>query len=444
MVIELFCFALGLFLLYVLYSKRRKGKDKALVGPKGLPILGNILEIDDENMHFKFSEYAEQYGEIYQVKLLFDTFVVLNSERVIRKCFGGDKYKHVFNDRSELFYGKHFACNNRALSFVVDGTGLFHRTARKHVMQALHAYGSGLRDLENNVMTELSNLHTRIEDENYFECVSLIFQSISNVLSLMLIGEPVLDDEKEKNMFLDEIHVEDFFLNSYVNFIMSVLPFVRYIPGRYKQEFLKAKAVNAKIVKKYFHDVKRSFVRGKVRGIVDVFFEEQNQQIEAGGEVFFTDDTIIAQVIDIIDGGITTTWSVLSNTMLILLNYPQYQKLLQNEFDREIGRQRLPTFKDRSNCPFFKAFELEVHRYITVVPLMLPHKCKEDIDFEGYDIAMNSTVIGNSWYIHHNKEIWGDPWTFRPERFLDEHGNVLPSEHILRKKYYNSSLDSSS
>jgi hypothetical protein len=111
---------------------------------------------------------------------------VLNSERVIRKCFGGDKYKHVFNDRSELFYGKHFACNNRALSFVVDGTGLFHRTARKHVMQAFYAYGSGLRDLENNVMTELSNLHTRVEDENYFECVSLIFQSISNVLSLMV------------------------------------------------------------------------------------------------------------------------------------------------------------------------------------------------------------------------------------------------------------------
>jgi hypothetical protein len=137
-------------------------------------------------MHFKFSEYAEQYGEIYQVKLLFDTFIVLNSERVIRKCFGGDKYKHVFNDRSELFYGKHFACNSKALSFVVDGTGRFHRTARKHVMQALHAYGSGLRDLENNVMTELSNLHTRIEDGNIFECVSLIFQSISNVLSLMV------------------------------------------------------------------------------------------------------------------------------------------------------------------------------------------------------------------------------------------------------------------
>ncbi|XP_060602605.1 cytochrome P450 2C70-like isoform X2 [Ruditapes philippinarum] len=388
---ELFCFVLAMFSLYILFSKRRKGNGKVLVGPKGLPILGSILEIDDENMHFKLSEYAEQYGEIFQVKLLFDDFVVLNSERVIRKCFGSDKYKHVFNDRSEMFYGKHFACNSKALSYVIDGTGQFHRTARKHVTQALHAYGCGLHDLENNVMTELSRLQTNIEETHTFECVSTILHSISNVLSLMLIGEPVLDDEKEKNMFVDEIHVEDFFLNSYVNFIMSVFPFARYIPGRYRTEFLKAKTVNAKIVKKYFHDVKTTFVRGQVRGIVDVFLEDQIQQTESGEEVFFTDDNIIAQVTDIIDAGITTTWSVLSNTMLILLNHPQYQRLLQNEIDREIGRERLPTFKDRNNCTFFKAFEMEVHRYIPVAPLMLPHKCKTDVDFEGYDISMNST-----------------------------------------------------
>jgi hypothetical protein len=32
------------------------------------------------------------------------------------------------------------------------------------------------------------------------------------------------------------------------------------MPGRYKNEFVKAKAVNAKIVKKYFHDVKVCFL----------------------------------------------------------------------------------------------------------------------------------------------------------------------------------------
>ena len=35
---------------------------------------------------------------------------------------------------------------------------------------------------------------------------------------------------------------------------------------------------------------------------------------------------------------------------------------------------------------------MEVHRYITVAPLMLPHKCKMDVELEGYEIKRSSTV----------------------------------------------------
>ena len=188
MAIEILYFILGIFSIYFIFNKTRKGRGKILAGPKGVPVLGSILEIDDENIHSKFSEYAENYGEIFQVQLLFDTFVVLNSERIIRKCFGGDSYKLVFNDRAELFYGKEFAYDNKGLGFLVDGTGSDHRTARKKVIQALHAYGSGLKDLENNVMTELSCLHERIATahNNTFECLMTIFNSVANVISLVV------------------------------------------------------------------------------------------------------------------------------------------------------------------------------------------------------------------------------------------------------------------
>ena len=44
-------------------------------------------------------------------------------------------------------------------------------------------------------------------------------------------------------------------------------------------------------------------------------------------------------------------------------------------------------------------------------------------------------IIANIWYIHHDPKIWGDPWNFRPERFLNEDGQLLPREHIYRRKY---------
>ncbi|XP_060585908.1 cytochrome P450 1A2-like [Ruditapes philippinarum] len=121
--------------------------------------------------------------------------------------------------------------------------------------------------------------------------------------------------------------------------------------------------------------------------------------------------------------------------MLILVNFPEYQRKIQIELDRVIGRDRKPNYTDRDNCIFLKAFGMEVLRFATVAPLLMPHFCRKRVNFEGYHIKPNSMVLGNVWFIHHDKDIWGDPWTFRPERFLDKDGNILPNDHKFMKNY---------
>ena len=51
------------------------------------------------------------------------------------------------------------------------------------------------------------------------------------------------------------------------------------------------------------HLLQETYVHGEIRGIVDCFLEDQKQQIEADAEVFCTDETVISQIIDLIDGG---------------------------------------------------------------------------------------------------------------------------------------------
>jgi cytochrome P450 len=52
--------------------------------------------------------------------------------------------------------------------------------------------------------------------------------------------------------------------------------------------------------------------------------------------------------------------------------YPDVQKKAQEELDAVTGRERLPTFEDRSRLPFVDAVCKEVLRWKPVVPLGAP------------------------------------------------------------------------
>ncbi|XP_045202100.2 cytochrome P450 1A1-like [Mercenaria mercenaria] len=414
-------------------KKNRQLKGKVIKGPKGLPFLGNILEINERNMLYKFMDYALQFGSIFRVNMLIHDVVVLNNEELIRKAFGGEKHKTSFNDRMEMFYAQKFRNPDMSVPFVRNGASRHYKVTRKMFTQTLHAYGSGLKELEKNVMKEIESLIQRVNDTpgKEFECVALFQRSLSNVISLLLTGDTVPNSDQDYQLFWEYINSSDIFLNPRTNFTMITFPFLRFLPGWYRDKFQEAKRALEKIVQKYFYDYKKTYVPGEERGIVDHYLEAQRKETELGNK--FPDDMIIAAVVDTIHAGTTTTLSALSNTMLVLLNNPQYQTKLQQEFDNVIGRERAPTYSDREKCTFFKAFEMEILRYIPVAPLLLPHVCRDQVELEGFGIAEGTVVFGNVWFVHHNKEIWGDPWTFRPERFLDEHGNLLSIEHKLRR-----------
>lgn len=53
-----------------------------------------------------------------------------------------------------------------------------------------------------------------------------------------------------------------------------------------------------------------------------------------------------------------------------------------------------------------------------VAPLSAPHYSLKDDVYKGYRIAAGTTVIPNIWAIHHNADLYPEPFAFEPERFL--------------------------
>ena len=48
----------------------------------------------------------------------------------------------------------------------------------------------------------------------------------------------------------------------------------------------------------------------------------------------------------------------------------------------------------------------------------------QDTQLRGYDVPKGTWLIGNLHVAHHDKQIWGDPQNFRPERFLNSNGTL--------------------
>jgi methyl farnesoate epoxidase/farnesoate epoxidase len=50
---------------------------------------------------------------------------------------------------------------------------------------------------------------------------------------------------------------------------------------------------------------------------------------------------------------------------------------------------------------------------------------------ESYLFVQDTMVLANLWSLFHDREHWGDPEVFRPERFLDEDKNFVKDEWMI-------------
>ena len=79
--------------------------------------------------------------------------------------------------------------------------------------------------------------------------------------------------------------------------------------------------------------------------------------------------------------------------MLCLLDYPEYQTKIQEEIDRITECDRKPTIQDKHDCDFLEAVMMETMRYLPPFPLLFPHMCSKNINFEGQRIKAETQVV---------------------------------------------------
>jgi cytochrome P450 len=131
-----------------------------------------------------------------------------------------------------------------------------------------------------------------------------------------------------------------------------------------------------------------------------------------------------------IQGGMETSPRQLLWLFVAALHNPGFMFRAHEVLDRVVGRERLPSFSDRSRLAYIDAVAHEVLRWRPISPGSIPRRAERADEFAGVKIGNGVTVMANAWAIGRDEDVFdpllGDPEAFVPERWL--HGEKLRSD----------------
>uniref|UniRef100_A0A453AAA4 Cytochrome P450 99A2 n=1 Tax=Aegilops tauschii subsp. strangulata TaxID=200361 RepID=A0A453AAA4_AEGTS len=131
-------------------------------------------------------------------------------------------------------------------------------------------------------------------------------------------------------------------------------------------------------------------------------------------------DNVKAIVMDMFTAGTETTSSISEWVMSELMRSPEVMAKAQAEVRRTFDNKSPQDHEGLvGELHYTKMVIMESMRLNPVVPLLVPHVCRETCDVGGFEVTEGTRVMVNTWALGRNPEYWHEPEEFRPERFED-------------------------
>jgi len=367
------------------------GALKEIPGERGLPIIGNTLDLLKDPVAFG-KRMRAKYGDIYRTRtFLRDNVTMLGPDA--NEFFLMDKAKNFSSEQGwSPYIGKLFPRGLMLLDFD-------EHKAHRHIMAAAFKTGpmKGYLERLNDDMP------ARIKawgDTGHFEFYPAIKELSLDMATTVFLGlEPGPESQKVNDALTDMVAAS-------VAIIRKPLPgtmIARGIRGRkFMVDFL------GKLIPER-RDSKQT----------DIFTQLVQASDEDGNR--FTDQEVIDHMIFLWMAAHDTITSSVTTLVYELGRHSDWQEKLRAEIsDLGLNDDRLPYEKMKDLVLTDYAFK-EALRINPPVPAM-PREAVRDVEFDGYRIP-KGTIVGISTVgTHRDADIWKDPLDFDPMRFSPEGG----------------------
>ncbi|KAL9898144.1 putative cytochrome P450 304a1 [Glossina fuscipes fuscipes] len=444
-ILSLLCVCLGFYSLYKYAVHRPKGFPP---GPPRLPFFGSYLFMMLTNFKYSYKSVLK-FSEWYKSDIVgfymgsFPVVVIHNAE-AIRQVLRDARY-----DGRVPAYLVLMRHPEEKLEGVLFQEGSIWKEQRRFVLRYLRDYGFGRRfaELELFIQDQLNDMLDLIRSGPCYEHEKpFVSKDGKRVLLPYFFGHSGLNSflhvafnerisRSDQNDLWQLIRITIQFQRNADAYgkMISIMPWIRYVFPKWsgynvlRESNLYMHEFFSKIIDYHL----KTYDENYERNFLDVYIKEMLKAESNGNlDTTFRRDQLIMNIIDFVLPSITAISFQLSFLMQHFLVNPKIQKSIQTEIDEIVGRNRLPTVDDRQFMPYTEATVREILRIETLVPSNVPHKTLEDTQLMGYNIPKDTIIIPSLYAYHNDAKVWGDPLVFRPERFLNEKGELCLKKDV--------------
>ncbi|XP_058206005.1 xanthotoxin 5-hydroxylase CYP82C4-like [Rhododendron vialii] len=278
----------------------------------------------------------------------------------------------------------------------------------------------------NGVSERLDNCHepgaTKVDMTQWFGLVTMNLMLRAIAGKRFALGE----DEKdgEVRLFTRAMHQFMFLIGAFE--YSDVIPFIEWMDLQGHVKLMKqiAKLMDyfmSRWLEEHVQSRKNAPVKEE-RDFMDVLL---SLFPEGGVEYGHNCRNIVkGTALSMILAGSDTTTAAMIWALSLLLNHNKCLKLVQQELDMHVGRERWVEESDIKDLIYLQAVLKETLRLYPSGPLSIPRESIEDCHVAGYFVPKGTRLIVNVWKLHRDPRVWTHPCEFQPERFLDRNAKA--------------------
>lgn len=396
------------------------GGGKTPPGPVALPIFGNWLQVGNDLNHRNLVGMANKYGDVFLLRLGVRNLAVVSDPKLAAEVlhtqgveFGSrprnlvwDIFTDSGKDMVFTEYGDHWRKMRRIMTmpfFTNKVVGQY----RGMWEEEMNAVVESLRAAPTEGVVVRRRLQLMLYNIMYRMMFDARFESAE---------DPLFQQATRFNS--ERSRLAQSFDYNYGDFIPILRPFLKgYLDKCRDLQSRRLAFFNDNYVEKRRKVMSaRDGSSDRLRCAMDYILEaEMNGEISSDNVIYIVENINVAAIE-------TTLWGM-EWALAELVNHPSCQKRLRDELHRVLGGEPV-TETSLARLPYLEAVVKETLRLHSPIPLLVPHMNLDAAKLGGYEIPKRTKVIVNAWWLGNNPEWWVRPKEFRPERFLEEEGEV--------------------